>query len=158
MPISNSCIYIGEVVLGSTVGAPLSTDVNGGLISGTSNIEISSTAGATASITGNTLMTGMTITPVAGTYLVWFSCDIISSTAGAAISVSIYIDTTQKTDSLRKIIPFFGGGLTTGSARGYLATQGMVTVNGSQAIQIEWSATSGTNTASARTMNILRVG
>lgn len=119
--------------------------------------EVNATASATAGTGADALMTTMTVTPAAGTYLVNFSCDITSNTSGAAISVSIYVGGSQKADSLRKIIPFSGGTLTSGNARGFCGTNGLVTVNGSQAIEIRWSASSGTNTTAARTLNYLRI-
>lgn len=157
MPIFNPAVFIGQTVFGAVAGSPLSADANGLLVSGTSNTEVSATASTNAGTGADTLMSGMTITPVSGTYLVFFSCDINSNTAGAAISVSIYVAGSQKADSLRKVIPFAGGTLTSGSARAMASTNGVVTVNGSQAIEIRWSASSGTNSAAARTMNILRV-
>lgn len=157
MSIFNPSVFIGEAVSGSTVGAPLSADSSGNLISGISNTEVSATASATAGTGADALLTGMTITPVAGTYLVWFSCDINSINAGNAISLSLYVGGTQKADSIRKVVPFCGGTLTSGSARCGVAINGLVTVNGSQAIEVRWSASAGTNTAAARTMNLLRV-
>lgn len=157
MSIFNPALFIGEVVSGSTIGAPLSSDSNGNLISGISNTEVSATASATAGTGADALLTGMTITPTAGTYMIWFSCDLNSATSGVVVSLSIYIGGSQKADSLRKIMPFAGGTLTAGSQRSAAAIQGLVTVNGSQAIEIRWSASAGAPTTAARTMNILRV-
>lgn len=120
--------------------------------------EITSVTGVTAGTGADTLMTGMTTTPVSGIYIVWFSCDINSANAGAATSISIYVGGAQVAASLRKVVPFCGGTLTSGSARCGVALQGTVTVNGSQAIEIRWSASSGTNTVAARTLTTLRVG
>lgn len=157
MSVFNPAVFIGESVAGATAGAPLSTDQSGNLISGIQNTEVSATATATAATGADALMTGMTITPVAGTYLVWFSCDLNSANGGAVVSVSVYVGGTQKADSLRKIEPFSGGTLTSGSQRVGVAINGVVTVNGSQAIEIRWSTSSNAPTAAARTMNILRV-
>lgn len=157
MSVFNPAIFIGEAVPGAISGAPLSADSNGLLASGISNTEASATASATAGTGADTLLTGMTITPAAGTYLTWFSCDLNSATSGVVVSVSIYVGGTQKADSLRKVMPFAGGTLTAGSQRALGATNGVVTVNGSQAIEIRWSASAGAPTAAARTMNILRV-
>lgn len=121
------------------------------------NIEVSATGLVTAGTGADALLTGMTLTPSAGTYLVLFSCDLNSSSVGAATSYSIYVDGVQKADSLRKVQPVDGGTLSSGSARVGVAINGVVTVNGSQAIEIRWSASNGTNTTSARTMNILKV-
>lgn len=149
-------LIIGEPVINGTVGAPLSVSSTGTLASGISNTEVSGSSSVTSG-TSDVLLTGMTITPVSGTYMVWFSCDVTSPTAGDAISFSIYVGGVQKADSLRKIIPFSGGTLTTGNARGCAATNGVVTVNGSQAIEIRWSSSTGGVTAQNRTMSILRV-
>lgn len=157
MSVINPVLFIGEAVLGSTLGAPLSTSATGLLTSGISNTEVSATASATAGTGADTLLTSMTITPVSGTYLVWFSCDVNSATSGVVVSVSIYVGGVQKADSLRKLMPFAGGTLTAGSQRIPVSTNGEVTVNGSQAIEIRWSASAGAPTAAARTMNILRV-
>lgn len=138
-----------------------STDVQAAIEEAAHNLaelEASATATATTSSGTDAILTSMTLTPIAGTYMVWFSCDVTSPTAGAAISFSIYVGGVQKADSLRKIIPFSGGTLTSGNARAVAATNGVVTVNGSQAITIEWSTSAGTMTAGARTLNTLRVG
>lgn len=157
MSIINPIMFIGEAVLGSTAGAPLSADANNLLVSGISNTEVSATGTVTAGTGADTLLTGMTITPVSGTYLAWFSCDLNCSTAGAATSFSFYVGGSQKADSLRKVAPFDGGTLSAGAARCGVAINGLITVNGSQAIEIRWSASNGTNQTGPRTMNILRV-
>lgn len=119
--------------------------------------EASSTASASAPGT-DTLLAGMTLTPLPGQYLTWFSCDLNSAAAGDVVSISIYVGGVQKADSLRKTMPFAGGTLTSGSQRVGIATNGIVTVNGSQAIEIRWSTSAGAPTAAARTLNILKVG
>lgn len=119
--------------------------------------EASSTASATSATGADALMTGMTLTPLQGRYLVWFSCDLNSAAAGDVVSVSIYVGGVQKADSLRKIMPFAGGTLTSGSQRVGVATNGIVTVNGAQAIEIRWSTSAGAPTAAGRTLNILQV-
>lgn len=157
MSVFNPAVFIGEAVPGSTPGAPLSVDASGNLISGISNTEVTATGSITAGTGADTLMTSMTITPVVGTYLIMFSCDIDSATAGAVTSVSIYVGGTQVGASLRKLAPFDGGALSATTARCGAFTQSIQAVNGSQAIEIRWSASSGTNTAAARTLTILRL-
>lgn len=157
MSVFNPVAFIGEAVLGANPGAPLSTDSNGLLANGHSNTEVSATASVTAGTGADALLTGMTITPVAGTYLVWYSSDLLCATAGAATSFSLYVGGVQKADSLRKVAPFDGGTLSATTARCGVAINSLVTVNGSQAIEVRWSASSGTNSTSTRTMNILRM-
>lgn len=157
MSIIRNSVFIGKGVLGAVDGAPLSADVNGLLASGVSNTEVSATGTITAGTGADALMTGMTVTPVAGTYLTFFSCDLTCASAGAATSFSLYVGGSQKADSIRKVAPFDGGTLSALNARCGVAINGVVTVNGSQAIEIRWSASNGTNTSGPRTMNILRV-
>lgn len=120
--------------------------------------EVTATANANINTGADALLTSMTMTPAAGTYITWFSCDINSGTAGAAISISFYVGGVQNAASLRKIIPFSGGTLTSGSGRGSVAIQAVLTVNGSQAIEVRASTSSGTQTAAARALTTLRVG
>lgn len=157
MSVFNPSVFIGQDIGGATAGAPLSTDSNGDLVSGISNTEVSATASVTAGTGAAALLTGMTITPVSGTYLVWFSCALTCSTTGATTTFAIHVGGTQKADSVRIVAPFDGGAASSLAARCGVAINGLVTVNGSQAIEIRWNASSGTNSTSTRTMNILRV-
>lgn len=121
------------------------------------SMEVTATASATAPTGSDALITSMTLTPVAGTWIAWFSCDINSAVAGAAISVSLYVGGVQNAASLRKIVPFSGGTLTSGSARGAVAINGTVTVNGSQAIEVRWSTSNAGPTAASRALTLLRI-
>ena len=116
-----------------------------------------SSASANASTGADALMTSMTTGNLAaGKYLVWFSTDITLNAGSNVISVSLYVGGTQKADSIRKFQGGDGGALA-GGGRVSTATQGKCTVNGSQAIEVRWSASAGTNTAAARTLNWMRV-
>src|SRR5581483_2424556 len=101
---------------------------------------------------------GMTATPAAGTYLVMFSTWLTSNSTGATMTVSIYSGGSQKTDSVRTAIAQFNIGFGGSSNVDIpISTQGIVTVNGSQAIQIQWNTSGGTATAHQRTMTLLRL-
>lgn len=156
MSIHNPVLFIGEAVLGSTVGAPLSTDANSLLVSGTSNTEVSATGDITTTSSTDVLMTSMTITPVSGTYLVYFSTTVDHSAQSVAVVVSLYTGGSLKTDSVRSVVPRFNG-IGANSLSPCVSINGVVTVNGSQAIEIRWKVASGTGTAHQRTLNILRV-
>lgn len=117
----------------------------------TSTTPVSTTSGTDA------LLTGMTTTPAAGTYLVLFNTDIDSTAAGAAISISYYVGGVQVASTLRKTSHFDGGTLSAGNARAVASLQSIITVNGSQAIEVRWSRSSGTATAASRSLITLRV-
>lgn len=119
-------------------------------------LEVSSTASATAPTSTDALMTGMTITPSAGVYLAFFDTDITSGTAGAAISVSLYINGTQDASTLRKIIPFSGGTLTTGNARAAVALHRTITVTTGD-VEVRWSTSNAGPTCGARVLSLLRI-
>lgn len=154
--VKNPVMFIGEAVLGDTPGAPLSTDANSQLISGISNTEVSATADATTASTTDVVMTGMTITPVAGNYLVNFSTCVDHSAQSVAVVVSLYSGGTRKLDTVRSPVPRFNG-VGANTLTPCLSINSVVTVNGSQAIAIEWKVASGTGTVHQRTLNIVRV-
>lgn len=156
MSLINPVAFIGEAVLGGILGAPLVTDANGLLASGISATEVSFSSNLTVTSTTDVLMTGMTITPVAGTYMVWFSTWLTHSNGNATITMSLYVGGVQKADSIRVAIPFVGA-LSAITQDMPLATNALVTVNGSQAIAIDWRTSTGTATAHHGTLNILRV-
>lgn len=156
MPIFNPSMFIGESVAGSTVGAPLSSDSSGNLISGISNTEVSATADTTTTSSTDVLMNSMTITPVSGTYFVSFSTTVDHSNQSVAVVASIYSGGTLKTDSVRSVVPRFNG-IGANSLSPCVAINGVTTVNGSQAIEIRWKTASGTATAHQRTLNVIRM-
>lgn len=119
------------------------------------NYEVSATAAATTGSGTDVLMTGMTITPVSGTYLVVFSCFVNSSTDGAEITASIYVGGSRVTYTERDSTPrgVFGAG----TDASVIATNCIASVNGSQAIEIRWRRTAGTATVNNRTMNLIKL-
>lgn len=158
--IDNPRMFIGEKIFNATVGAPLSADANGQLVSGTSNTEVSATANTTTTSTTDVLLNAMTITPVAGTYMVLFSTSMSASTGNQTTQFSIYVGGVQKADSVRLSNPGNATGLlglTFTPGEEVAGTQGVVTVNGSQAIAIEYHTSAGTATVHQRTLNIIRL-
>lgn len=118
--------------------------------------EASDASTATTTSSTDAVLTSMTITPpTPGTYHVSFASSVTSATSGAAISFSVYVGGSQNGTSLIKVIPFSGGTLTSGSARGAVACLAVATVNGSQAIAIEWSTSGGTATCGPRTLTVM---
>lgn len=121
------------------------------------SIEVSDTGTISAPTGTDALMTTMSITPTPGTYICWFTCDINSGVGGAAISCSIYVNGVQDASSLRKVIPFAGGTLTTGAARAAMAINRTVAVTTGQTVQVRWSSSNAGPTAAARVLTMLRV-
>lgn len=121
------------------------------------NIEVSDTANTTTTSNTDALLTTMSINPSAGTYLLFFSTSITSNNAGAAVSCSVYNNGTQDASTLNKIIPFDGGTLSVGSARGTVAIQRTIVVT-TGSVQIRWSTSGGTATCGPRVMTMLRIG
>lgn len=119
--------------------------------------QITATANATTTSGTNALLTGMTITPAAGTYLVMFSGSMNLNAAGSTGSMSLYVAGAQITHTVRNSSVFDGGALSATSATGAIALQHIATVTGSQVVQIEWSVSSGTATCGPRTLTLLRL-
>lgn len=159
MAITNPGMFIGEAVAGATAGVALSVDSNGLLASGLSagiTTEEGFSSSITTTSTTDVIMTGMTITPPSGTYMVWFSCWLTHSNGNDTVTISIYGGTTQNVTTVRTTTPFSGAVGAANNGIGH-STNGQVTVNGSQAITIDWHTNAGTATAHAGTMDILRV-
>lgn len=103
-------------------------------------------------------MSGMSITPGAGTYIALFSCTMTSNTNNADITCTIYANGVAQTDSVRVVTPQFQGGVTPSlNVRAQMQTQAMVTVADGQSIQIQWRRSAGTAATSARNLILMRV-
>ena len=104
----------------------------------------------TASLTP-VLMTGMSITPPAGFYLVWFDTNINSDTNNTQTDIGIFIDAILAPNASTKIsmlaaLDLLGIGI-----------HSLVQVNGAQAINMRWNVTAGTTTAGSKRLSILKV-
>lgn len=114
--------------------------------------EVSSTSGMSIASTTDVLITGMTITPPAGTYRVHFDAAVSATTNNSTLGFAVYAGGTINTDS-NKSFQF-----SPANAIQYIGTTGTVTVDGTQAIEIRGRRSAGTTTVRVRTMHILRVG
>lgn len=104
------------------------------------------------------LMTGMTLTPVAGTYLVLFSACLSGGDNDSAITTSIYAGGSLQAGSESQVIANVSGGVADPNTT-VIPTNSfnIVTVNGSQAIEGRWRRASGTATATYRSLRIVRI-
>ena len=116
--------------------------------------------GSTTITTGtDALVASMTLTPVAGTYLVMFSTTITGNSNNANTFISVYAGGVQVASSEVSGTPQIQGGITPSLNMNVpINTQATVTVNGSQAIEIRGRRTAGTTTVLSRSLIILRIG
>ena len=115
-------------------------------------LEASSTAATTTTITTDVVMTGMTLTPGAGDYLVVFSTSV-KTAAAATVFVSIYVNGAPQAHTERRHFQ-------EGSIAGFeepLMTYAHVSVGAGQAVEIRWRTSASTATALARTLNLFPV-
>jgi hypothetical protein len=154
--VTTSNIFSGEVASNLTTGAPLSVSSTGKVTTGITNVETAFSSNITTTSASAVVMTGMTTTPVSGTYLVVFSAWFTHSNGNATVTYSIDVAGSANVGSSRTVIPFTGavGGANNGLEAG---TNAIVTVNGSQAISIDWQTSTGTATAHAGTMDVVRL-
>ena len=157
MPIYGSKLFTGQYISapGVNSGAPLID--NGGVLGfGLYNNEVNSTSNLTVSTTAGTIGSS-TVTPVAGTYLVIFSCSIsASSAAGNILSINISLGGTAQNDTLRKAMPTGTGGFAAFQNMP-VSTNKILTVNGSQAIAITASSSAGTITVTGLNFDVIRI-
>lgn len=154
--VENPVMFIGEVVKNATVGAPLIADANGKLASGITSTELTFSSNITTTSASAVVLTGMTTTPAAGTYLVLFSSWLTHSNGNATITMSYFVGGVQRTDTIRTIIPFVGA-LSAITQDIPVSINAIITVNGSQAIAVEWLTSTGTATAHHGTFDLLRI-
>lgn len=127
----------------ATWQTPTISSLSSGDVTGTTTI-------TTTSLT-DVLMTGMTVTPAAGTYLVWFSGAVSHSTNNAITWMSIYAGGTIVTASESP------AQRATTAVSFPFACAARVTVNGSQAIEGRWRTSAATATNTRRTLMYLKV-
>lgn len=155
--IKNPVAFIGQAVLGSTAGAPLSADSNNLLTSGVSVASVNSTGTTTTSSATDVLIASMSLTPASGTYSISFCGNFTHSANNATITYTIY--SAASAVGIPMIAePTIQGGLTPTlpfAQPGCASAFG--TVNGSQAIEVRWKTSAATATIGGRILNIQRV-
>lgn len=104
----------------------------------------SSTSLISTTNTTDTLMTGQTITPPAGTYLVSGRAAVSATTNNRLVSVSIYAGGSKATGSEAAGFIRTGNATFTSADISNIKTDAIVTVNGSQAIELRWRTSGGT--------------
>ena len=116
--------------------------------------EATATASTPTTSASYELMDSMTITPAAGTYRVHFSTSWENTNNGTTSLMAIHYGGTIESSSIRRMV--IGGQAQTDRVE-VAATTAKVTVNGAQAITLEWNTSNGTTTAYERSLVITRV-
>lgn len=132
---ATDAIYIATDV---STGAAVWTRSDSGGAKPYSDIAEASTL-TTTTATIPVQMNGMTLTPPAGTYLVWLSADVFADKNNTQAGVLIYLAGSVVPNTER----IFTFNSSNGDAG--MTTQARVTVNGSQAIQGYWVIEAGSN-------------
>lgn len=115
------------------------------------NSSATATADDTTTSATDTLMNSMTLTPAAGVYLALWSGSIVNSANGAERTfISLYVGGSQVTATERSIG-------TSGGAYASSSVSSIVTVNGSQAVELRWRVAGGTSTVHSRRLTVLKV-
>jgi len=100
----------------------------------------------------------MTLTPQAGVYMVWFSSSFINNSNGEDVFYSIYSGGVQVAPTERRARSFINGVVIGNQPNGTtMCTQGLVSVDGTQPIEVRARRTGGTATIYQRTLTILKV-
>lgn len=119
---------------------------------------VTATAAVSTTSATNTVITGMTITPSAGTYFVIYSGSMGTGSNDSG-ELSIFVDGVQQTYTIRDTIIQAGGLLgAVASGEWSSTTTGIFTVTGTQAIDVRFRAVSGSLTANERSLTALRIG
>lgn len=120
--------------------------------------EATATATATTTSSSSVLITGMTETPPAGTYLAMFSSVVACNNTNANVTIALYSAGSLVTHTVRTVSPqFVTGVLVSASINIPVYTQCIVTVNGSQAITAQWSTSAGTASIFQRSFDVIRI-
>jgi hypothetical protein len=114
------------------------------------NTFLSSTISTDTSSTTYVLLPGMSTTPAAGTYMLWFSSIITSSNNNRLISTAVYKAGVIIADSIRSIS-------CNSNFYDTITTQTKFTCTGTDLISVYWNISNNTATATERSIMLLRV-
>jgi len=128
----------------------------GGPLNGIGNTSATATALITTVSGTYVVITGMTITPGAGTYLATFSGSVSNTANSPETQVSLFSNGSLVTHTVRDIHGGTGGNQFPGVAFP-VQTQAVITVAGGQAIDARWQTDAGTATLIERSLILIRL-
>lgn len=155
----------GQLFIGSTGASPIAATLSAGtgiaITNAAGSITIASSISvinqatsivdAITSSGGDVLIPGMTITPGAGDYLIFFTGSVENTGFGDAVTVSIYSNGNQIAASVVRCESF-------SNLSNPIATNGYLTNLGAgQAIEVKWKVSGGTGTCHQRTLIVQKV-
>lgn len=136
----------------STAAGVWGIDSSGiGAASGIINYKVASSA-AFSPGTALTPITSMTITPLPGTYAIWFSASAQIVTNNVQTSIFIYNGASAITDATRLVQN------SVSTFNTILSTQTTATFNGTDACTVQTSRTGGTLNMTGRSLILIRLG
>jgi len=122
--------------------------------SASSTTQVTATADDTTTSASDVALSGMSITPGAGDYLIWFSGSMEGTTGTTTQYASIYVNGAQLAHTERRV--FTEASIPNTSFP--VATHAYVTgVGAGQAIEVRWRTTGGTATMHQRTLAVQRL-
>lgn len=139
------------LVAGSIAGTWGIQSTGVGVASGILNYKAVATA-SFAPGTALTPITGMTVTPLQGTYAIWFSASAQIVTNNVSTSIFIYNGASVVTDATRVVTN------SVSTFNTILSTQTTATFNGTNACTVQTSRTGGTMSMTGRSLILVRLG
>jgi hypothetical protein len=121
------------------------------------NSMVGSTTQISTTSTSYVVMTGQTLTPAAGTYFVKARANITATSNNHVINFAIFSNGTIASDSESTGYVRTGGGFLSSTDIVNMCTDTIVTVNGSQAIDMRWHTDGGTIQAQGYSLFILKL-
>lgn len=146
--IGYALLQINGSAAGTWVWWQLSVNVSNGIVSYNivSNTTFSSSAAA------DTLITGMTVTPQAGTYGIWFNSEATGTGSGQQLDVTVYNNGSAITDSKRSNLSTSGGHIFQQS------TQTISQFSGTAACEIRINPNGNSMSVGSRSLLLIRLG
>lgn len=141
-PLVVSAGSLQQLQSGDTLDATVSGLVTS-IVEGTGTITTTSTT--------DVLATGMTLTPGAGTYIVWWTGSVTNSNNNGSDFMSVYANGVQAASSERTY------NRANTSTTNSFACMARVTVAAGQTIEGRWRVSTGTGTMLQRSLVLLRV-
>lgn len=123
-----------------------------GFATGILSYRLVSSTNFTTSSAADTLITGFSVTPVAGEYACWYSSDITIATNNRLAQCVFYrdgvaVETTRRTNQG-----------TSSNFRSNQQTLGVISVNGTQTVDVRLNISGGNLTTGQRTFILIRLG